>query len=275
MKGKYGFQWQLGSALPESGFWAEWSGYHFVALRGMIHIAEMGRHNGYDLYHMQISGRSMKKMFDSPFLLVAPNYEFPRTKDSGGGSILEYAPFYEVGYAVYRDPKYLALLNLTHLQRGTQLVGETSGLGEAPEPVTLFNLVPDLPRDSMEIRPTESVNLEGNGFAILRNGGGKNYVYLDYGIMGGEHGHPDRLEMGYYAEGRNWIVDPLNEFTPILTSSWFRQSIAHNTLVVDQTSQTSTNGYGKYFGSVPRFRLLPGEQQPHIRVFHSREHSCK
>ena len=108
MKGTYGFNWQLGSALPESGFWAEWSGYHYVALRGMIHLAEMARHNGYDLYHMQIAGRTMKKMFDVPFQLIKPNYEFPRHKDSGGGNILEYAAFYEIGYAVYRDPKYLA-----------------------------------------------------------------------------------------------------------------------------------------------------------------------
>ena len=112
LRGTYGFDWQLGSALPESGFWAEWSGYHFVALRGMIHLAEMARHNGIDLYHKEIAGRTMKKMFDAPLLLAQPNFEFPRSKDSGGGSILEYAPYYEVGYAVYRDPKYLSIMKL-------------------------------------------------------------------------------------------------------------------------------------------------------------------
>jgi hypothetical protein len=259
VKGKYGFEWQLGSALPESGFWPEWSGYHYVALRGMIHLAEMGRHNGYDFYHQEIAGRSMKKMFDSPFLLIKPNYEFPRIKDSGGGSILEYAPYYEVGYAVFRDPRYLALLNLTHLQRGTQLVGETSALGQAPEPITMFNLVPDLPGGTQEVRPFESFNLVGNGFAVLRNGEGRNYLYLDYGIMGGEHGHPDRLQIGYYANGRNWIVDPLNElYTNPNLQLWYRQSIAHNTLVVDQTTQTWTNGFGRYFGSLPSLQVASG-----------------
>ena len=56
LRGTYGFEWQLGSALPASGFWPEWSGYHFVALRGMIHLAEMARHNGLDLYHRTIAG---------------------------------------------------------------------------------------------------------------------------------------------------------------------------------------------------------------------------
>lgn len=261
LKGKYGFDWQLGSATPESGFWAEWSGYHFVALRGMIHLAEMARHNGIDLYNLEIAGRSMKKMFDVPFDLILPNYEFPRSKDSGGGNILEYATYYEVGYAVYKDPKYLALLNLTSVVRGQQIVGETSALGEADAPVTMFNIASELPKHSMDIIPEESVNLEGNGFSVLRNGSGKDrrYLYLDYGIMGGEHGHPDRLQIGYYAGGRNWLLDPLNEsyFNPNL-QLWFRQSIAHNTPVVDQTTQTWTNGYGIFFGALPGLQVSSG-----------------
>lgn len=261
LKGKYGFYWQLGTALPESGFWAEWSGYHFVALRGMIQLAEMARHNGIDLYHLEIAGRSMKKMFDVPFDVILPNYEFPRLKDSGGGNILEYATYYEIGYAAYKDPKYLALLNLTNVVRGKQVVGETSALGEADAPVTMFNLEPELPKSPTEIIPGYSVNLEGNGFAALRSGTGKDrrYLYLDYGIMGGEHGHPDRLQIGYYAFGRNWIIDPLNEsyFNPNL-QLWFRQTFAHTTPVVDQTSQTWTNGYGVFYGAVPSFQVASG-----------------
>jgi len=261
INGKYGFRWQIGSALPESGFWGEWSGYHFVTLRGMIHLAEMARHNGYDLYHTEIAGRTIKSMFDAPFLLVQPNYEFPRSKDSGGGSLLEYAPFYEVGYAVYHDPKYLSLLNRSGVKRGTQVVGESSALGRAPEPVSMFDIVPELPvqRDLPEVYTERSINLAGNGFAILRDRRLHTYLYLDYGIMGGEHGHPDRLQMGYYAGGRNWIVDPLNEsyMFPSL-QLWYHRSIAHNTLVVDQTDQAWTNGYCGYFDALPSFQVASG-----------------
>ncbi|GJQ20173.1 MAG: hypothetical protein HBSIN02_05280 [Bacteroidia bacterium] len=261
LHGKYGFFWQLGSALPESGFWPEWSGYHFVALRGMIHLAEMARHNGIDLYRVQVAGRSMKSMFDAPFEIILPNYEFPRMKDSGGGNILEYAPYYEVGYAEYRDPKYLALLNKTNVLRGTQVVGETSGREEAQSPVTIFNLIPELPPSSVTFIPEHSVNLKGNGFAALRNGMGRDarLLYLDYGIMGGEHGHPDRLQIGYYARGRNWIVDPLNEsyFNPNL-QLWYRQTVAHVTPVLDQTSQTWTNGYGVFFDALPSVQIASG-----------------
>ncbi|MGH7491639.1 MAG: sugar-binding protein [bacterium] len=266
MKGQYGFEWQLGSATPESGFWAEGPGYHYVALRGMIHLAEMARHNGMNLYHRQIAGRTMKKMFDVPFDLIKPNYEFPRIKDSGGGNILEYATFYEIGYALYKDPKYLALLHLTEVKRGTQVVAEESGLGGKRSPITLFNLVPELPfpKDTTSIYPEESFNLEGNGFAILRSRDERErrYLYLDYGLMGGEHGHPDRLQMGYYALGENWIVDPLNEsyFNPNL-QLWYRQSIAHNTVVLNQTTQTWTNGYGKFFGALPGLQAASGASE--------------
>ena len=160
------------SALPESGFWPEWSGYHFVALRGMIHLAEMARHNGLDLYHREIAGRTMKKMFDAPFKLIKPNLEFPRNKDSGGGRILEYATFWEIGYSVYHDSLYLALLSLTGLQRGKQVVAEESGAGETENPISLFNLEPDLPSYRADIYPEQSINLDGNGFAVLRNGTG-------------------------------------------------------------------------------------------------------
>jgi hypothetical protein len=264
LKGKYGFEWQLGSALPESGFWPEWSGYHFVALRGMIHLAEMGRHNGLDLYHARIAGRTIKDMFDVPFAIILPNYEFPRSKDSGGGNLLEYVPFYEVGYAVYRDTRYLALLDATRTKRGTQVVGETSALGRSRTPITMFNLALDLPRDTSALYSESSIDLKGNGFAILRNGAGadRRYLYLDYGIMGGEHGHPDRLQIGYYARGRNWIVDPLNEsyFNPNL-QLWYRQTIAHNTLVVDQTSQTWANGERVFFGALPGLQIASGKSE--------------
>ena len=77
--------------------------------------------------------------------------------------------------------------------------------------------------------------------------------------MGGEHGHPDRLQIGYYARGRNWIVDPLNEsyFNPNL-QLWYRQSIAHNTLVIDQTSQQWANGEPSFFGACKNLQVASG-----------------
>jgi len=117
-------------------------------------------------------------------------------------------------------PVYLALLNATHVRRGVQVVGETSALGRESEPVTPFALVPNLPRSEAEFTPTSSVNLEGNGFAILRNDFPRTYLYLDYGIMGGEHGHPDRLQMGVLCGRTQLDCGSLNESYMNPTSSY-------------------------------------------------------
>jgi len=261
LNGKYGFKWQLGSALPESGFWGEGPGYHFVTLRAMIHLAEMCIRNGIDLYRMQVNGRTMKLLFDSPLSIIKPNYEFPRIKDSGGGNLLDYSTFYEVGYSVYGDKKYLAVIKKSNIKRGTQIVGEESGKGERETPITLFQLIPELPECEDEIYTNESINLKGNGLAILRSGqqNKRKYLYLDYGIVGGEHGHPDRLQIGYYANNKNWIVDPLNEsyFNPNL-QTWFRQTIAHNTIVIDETTQAWANGNEKFYASDSLFQVISG-----------------
>ncbi len=261
LRGKYGFEWQLGSALPESCLWAEGPGYHFVALRAMIYLAEMAGHNGIDLYRAEVAGRSMKKMFDAPFDIIKPNFEFPRIKDTGGGNLLDFAPYYEIGYAVYKDPKYLEALNRTTVPRGTQIVGQDSGIGKLNTPISVFCLEPNLPASNVEIYNEKSVHLKGSGLAVLRNGAGKDrrYFYLDYGIMGGEHGHPDRLQIGYFACGRNWIVDPLNEtyFDPNL-QTWYRQTIAHNTVVINQTSQKWANGREWFFGATSALQVASG-----------------
>jgi len=261
MKGKYGFTWQLGSALPESGFWGEGPGYHFVTLRGMIHFAEMCTRNGIDLYNLEVNGRTMKLLFDAPFNLIKPNYEFPRIKDSGGGNLLDYSTFYDVGYSVYGDKKYLAVINFSKLKRGFQVVGEESGKGERETPITLFQIKPDLPDYSEDIYSSGSSHIKGMGLAVLKSGTEENrkYLMLDYGIVGGEHGHPDRLQFEYYAGGKNWIVDPLNEsyFNPNL-QTWFRQTIAHNTIVIDQTSQAWANGELNFYGDTSLFQAVSG-----------------
>jgi len=91
--------------------------------------------------------------------------------------------------------------------------------------------------------------LKGTVSRYYRDSTLRTYLYLDYGILGGEHGHPDRLANGILSGGRNWIVDPLNEsyMYPIF-SSGTGGPIAHNTLVAIQTDQAWTNGYGNFFG---------------------------
>jgi len=250
--GKRGFLYQLASGLPKSGLWYEGPGYHFFTLEGFILIAEMARHHGLDLYGMEIAGHSIRKMFDAPLNFLAPDFTFPRIKDSGGGSIFspEKISKYEVGYACYHDDRYGQVLSHAY---------EKSGIDRELEFFFVCNL--ELPKGEKSIYSHTGYNLDGNGFAILRDNtdGDDKFLYLDYGIVGGEHGHPDRLSIGYYAFGQHWILDPLNQdyFKPNL-QTWFRQSIAHNTVVLSQSTQAWANGHLNFFGETARLKVASG-----------------
>ncbi|MGA9364566.1 MAG: sugar-binding protein [Bacteroidota bacterium] len=250
--GKRGFLYQLASGLPKSGLWYEGPGYHFFTLEGFILIAEMARHHGLDLYEMEIAGHSIKKMFDAPLNFLAPDFTFPRIKDSGGGSIFspEKISKYEVGYARYHDDQYGQVLKYAY---------EKSKINRELEFFFVCN--PELPKGEKPVCSHASSNLDGNGFAILRDNleGDEKFLYLDYGIVGGEHGHPDRLSIGYYAFGQHWILDPLNQdyFKPNL-QTWFRQSIAHNTVVLSQSTQAWANGHLNFFGETAGLKVASG-----------------
>lgn len=250
--GKRGFLYQLTSGLPKSGFWYEGPGYHFFTLEGFILIAEMSRHHGLDLYGLDIAGHSIRKMFDAPLDFLAPDFTFPRIKDSGGGSIFspEKISKYEVGYARYGEERYGQLLKYAYEQKGIERELEF-----------FFICKPELPDVQKPIYRSVSTNLEGNGCAVLRDNvdGDEKFLYLDYGTVGGEHGHPDRLGVGYYAFGHHWLLDPLNQdyFKPNL-QTWFRQTIAHNTVVLNQSNQAWANGHLNFLGETPGLKVASG-----------------
>jgi hypothetical protein len=64
-----------------------------------------------------------------------------------------------------------------------------------------------------------------------------------FGMHGGGHGHPDKLNLVSYGGGRVLGLDPgsINYGVP-LHGEWYRTTIAHNTVAVDGTSQSNADG---------------------------------
>lgn len=63
-------------------------------------------------------------------------------------------------------------------------------------------------------------------------------VSLSFGPYGGGHGHPDKLNLVLYAQGRQWLPDFGS--MPYETSDkaeWTAHTVSHNTVVVDGVSQ--------------------------------------
>ncbi len=87
--------------------------------------------------------------------------------------------------------------------------------------------------------------LPSSGVAMLRQHAGdftaqlgSTAVALSYGPYGGGHGHPDKLSIAVYAQGRQWV--PHYGSMPYEShwkTEWTSHTLSHNTLVVDERSQ--------------------------------------
>jgi len=166
-----GFRQQLEKGVRADGMWLEGSsGYHFFTIAGLWPLAEAARNCGLDLY-----GPKFQSMFDGPLALAMPNFVLPDFNDSGTVSLGNQANFYELAFARYANPAYVALL------------ADSERLGR----LALLFGVPTLPAH-VASSTLATRNSPASGYAILQRGKDKEptWLCLKYGPHGGGHGHP-------------------------------------------------------------------------------------
>ena len=215
-------------SISADGLWSEGAmGYQFMALQALIYDAEMLWHHGVDMYRYREA--ALKRLFDSPLQYAYPNLMTAAIHDSGYGSILGGDSYlYEYAFRRYRDPAYLVILNQTgrHLSATYQ---------QFPVSI-LYDRDLSAKAEAVECK---SVNFFSVGYGILRQttAAGTNSLLLEYGPPVG-HGHPDKLCIDLYAFNERLIPDPGSTWyeQPIYWN-WYRTSLAHNELVVDELDQ--------------------------------------
>ena len=223
-----GYRVQMAKGVQEDGVWFEGAwGYHFYTLSALWPLTEAARNNGVDLY-----GEPLKKMFEAPIQLSMPNLRLPAFNDSAETGVRN--GLYELAYARYRDPLYLIAL---------------AGAGRAND----FGLWFGADRFPAEQPPPlASRNFVSSGYAILQRGAGQQatWLCLKYGPHGGGHGHPDKNNFILYARAQVLFPDPgTRPYGSPLHAEWDRVTMAHNTLLVDETSQSQATGKSLAFGS--------------------------
>jgi hypothetical protein len=225
-----GYRRQMGEGvLPDGTWWEGAWGYHFYTLSALWGLTEAARNCGIDLYNDALQG-----MFDAPITLAMPDLKLPAFNDSDEVDLRGRASLYELGYARYGDPAYLALLATGDRQNDYAL---WFGIGETPERTP---------------KVWESRNYPGSGYGILARGTGEDatWLCLKYGPHGGGHGHPDKLHFVLYARGRQIAIDSgTARYGLPIQGGWFRTTFAHNTLTVDHASQKAAEGACLSFGS--------------------------
>lgn len=215
-----GLRAQIAQGVTREGLWYEGSlGYHAYTMQALWPLTEAARRAGIDLYDDRY-----RTMFDAPLALALPDGGPPGFNDSAGGNARGLGPLYEIAFARWRRPAYGRLAAATSRESLQALL---YGVEEAaPGPMV----------------PEDSVLLQDAGFAILRAPGPLS-VAVRFGRHGGGHGHPDKLNIVTFGAGRLFGLDPgsINYGVP-LHREWYRSTIAHNTVSVDEQPQAAADG---------------------------------
>ena len=222
--GPSGFAFHMDESVLEDGFWYESSwGYHFYTLTPMTYLAELGARGGFPLY----DDPSLQSMYTAPVQFAPPDLVLPSFNDSGSVDLRRSASWrMEAAYKAYGDPLY-----------AVPLVGETR------REQALFWGAEALPEEAIGVE--ESLLFPDSGYAVVRGGreGDPWYLALDYGTHGGWHGHYDKLGYVFFARGELLALDPgSHSYALPLHDTWDRSTVAHNTIVVDETDQREATG---------------------------------
>ena len=233
INGSSGFLFQMENSITLEGLWYEGSwGYHFYALDALTQTALMAEAAGLELFSIP----ALHGMFTLPVHFSMPDLTLPPFNDSSRTDLVSSRRLFEIALARYPDSELAAPLTTASRRR------------EA-----LFFGLEELPPD--DLLSLDSMVLEDAGFVVMRAGPQDmiHYLAFDYGPHGGWHGHYDKLGFVSFARGAMMGVDPGTQSYAVAShTTWDKVTVAHNTVVIDETSQSEATG------TLQRAVLLPG-----------------
>jgi hypothetical protein len=250
-----GIAYHLGASLLEDGTWYEGENYHLFAHRGLWYAVQLADAARFELPEELI--RRYERGFVTPFLTALPDLTFPSRRDSQYAISLRqwrFAEWCELGLA-RTDDRILGGM-LSRMYADDVPAGDTGRWKSTAEAER--NLPPaklsrgDLgwksllfARESIDLaagRSLPSVLLDAQGIGVIRRDAGQVYVALDYGVSGGGHGHPDRLNLTVSDGGRR-VLDDMGTGSYVDPSlHWYRSTLAHNAPMFDGRSQSRVDG---------------------------------
>lgn len=220
IEGRSGFRFQMKNSVSEDGFWYEGSfTYHYYALDALMQTAEMAARAGIDLH----AEERFARLFSSPARFAMPDGTLAPFNDATTVNLRNYNRWYESAFRRWGDPLFAAIAGGRSRGREALLWGE-----------------PELPAGAPAT--LESAIFRDSGYAVLRSNS-DHTVILKYGPHGGGHGHYDKLNLVSYARGGILAVDPGTQaYSAPTHATWDKETVAHNTLVVDERTQGEATG---------------------------------
>ena len=269
-----GFVHQLAEAVLADGVYYERSiGYHLAVLENYAYLMEAARHSGVDLWHHTVQGaprdagadrerrfghtgaKSIRSLYEMPFYYAFADLSLATVGNAKAGT-LQWSWFFDAAYRQYDDPKFA-------------WISHRAGESRPSKPLELLFLAPRIPPGHFDIGEDTTCGLTGahsdcctffpnGGYTVLRQHATPDAVNLmmTFGKYGSGHSHPDILSIVLSGPG-GLLLPEVNYFgyghADFLT--WNNQTIAHNTVTVDETAQ-----YPQLKGDDPW--ITDGEEKP-------------
>ena len=276
--GRFGYLRQLDLLFSPDGYYVEGAYYVRYAMMPFFLFAKAIENNQPELKIFEYRNQILKKLFTSAMQLTYTNGAFIPFNDA-------------LKEKTYLSPEVVIGLDITYSRYGSDqnLLGiakrqdavmlSTDGLAVAKALQSNPN-PKEFPYPSVEY--SDGPNGEKGGVGVLRTGdfNDQSLLLMKYAAHGMEHGHYDRLEFLYYDQSREIIqdygaarfinVEPKfgGRYLPE-TKSWTRQTIAHNTVVVDGTSNFNASMYAAemhpgerhfFSSSDPKFQVMSAKE---------------
>ena len=245
-----GFLRQLDLLFSPDGYYMEGPYYIRYALMPFFYFAEAVNRKQPELKIYAYRDSILKKALYSAVRTAYPNGVFPPINDASRTMAVD-APevVLAVDIAYDRYGPNENLLGVAGIQN--QVVLNRSGLAVA-RAMAARRTPPAMSFGSVEF--TDGHDGERGGLGILRSGTGRDasMLLMKYGVHGQGHGHFDKLHFTFFDGGREvvpdygfsrWInIEPKfgGRYLPE-NDTYAMQTIAHNTVVVDQTTQNRGN----------------------------------
>ncbi len=264
--GKAGFLAQVDQLFSPDGYYTEGPYYQRYAIQPFVVFADAIQANQPELKIWERHGGVLPKAIRTTIQLTDNGYFFP-LNDAMPDKSLKTDELYQavaIGYAATGDPSFLSIAKWqgrTVLTPSGLAVARDLAAGKAQP----FAYTSQLFRDGP--------NGDEGGIAVLRSGPGEDAQVLvaKNSAMGMGHGHFDKLGWMLYDAGTAIVTDYGSaRFLNIESKdggrylkeneSWAKQTIAHNTLVVNETS--NFGGKWKIGQDLPAKQLYFSGQGP-------------